>query len=86
MVTHGLFVCPTVSMVTTSHATGLEKTLLVPSVKRQGPSLYPILQSKELYTPPDRSYYYFSIDFLRTFYCISSVLSEIPNYITDEYI
>ena len=27
MVTHGWFVCPTVSMVTTSHATGLEKTL-----------------------------------------------------------
>ena len=28
VVTHGWFVCPTVSMVTTSHATGLEKTLL----------------------------------------------------------
>ena len=27
MVTHGWFVCPTVSMVTTSHATGLEKNL-----------------------------------------------------------
>ena len=25
---HGWFVCPTVSMVTTSHATGLEKTVL----------------------------------------------------------
>ena len=25
---HGWFVCPTLSMVTTSHATGLEKTLL----------------------------------------------------------
>ena len=24
---HGWFVCPTVSMVTTSHATGLEKTI-----------------------------------------------------------
>ena len=30
MVTHGWFVCPTVSMVTTNHATGLEKTLLSP--------------------------------------------------------
>ena len=28
MVTHGWFVCPTVSMVTISHATGLKKTLL----------------------------------------------------------
>ena len=27
VVTHGWFVCPTVSMVTTSHATGLEKTI-----------------------------------------------------------
>ena len=26
---HGWFVCPTVSVVTTSHATGLEKTLLL---------------------------------------------------------
>ena len=25
------FVCPTVSMVTTGHATGVEKTLLIPS-------------------------------------------------------
>ena len=31
-VMHGWFVCPTVSMVTTSHATGLEKTLF-PEVK-----------------------------------------------------
>ena len=29
VVTHGWFVCPTVSMVTTSHAPGLEKTLLL---------------------------------------------------------
>ena len=38
MDTHGWFVCPTISMVTTSHATGLEKTLfrrlpLIESVK-----------------------------------------------------
>ena len=29
VVTHSWFVCPTVSMVTTGHGTGLEKTLLV---------------------------------------------------------
>ena len=28
VLTHGWFVCPIVSMVTTGHATGLEKTLL----------------------------------------------------------
>ena len=32
VVMHGWFVCPTVSMVTTSHATGLEKTLLEETV------------------------------------------------------
>ena len=36
MVKHGWFVCPTVSMVTTSHATGLEKTLLGGIAYREG--------------------------------------------------
>ena len=35
MVMHGGFVCPTVSMVTTSHATGLEKTISLSVASRQ---------------------------------------------------
>ena len=47
------FICPTVFMVTTSHATGLEKTLL-PTVK---PTVkfpaYQIFYSEVLYTLAD---------------------------------
>ena len=43
VVTHGWFVCPTVSMVTTSHATGLEKTLLGPIIFSLSHGLMPIL-------------------------------------------
>ena len=32
---HGWFVCPTVSMVTISHATGLEKTIVVKISSRE---------------------------------------------------
>ena len=35
MVTVRWFVCPTVSMVTTGHATGLEKTLLVAGLQAE---------------------------------------------------
>ena len=35
------FVCPTVSMVTTGHATGVEKTLLVPNFQNMMGALQP---------------------------------------------
>ena len=44
MVTHDWFVCPTVSMVTTSHATGLEKTLLQNFLSRSVQQLHSLLQ------------------------------------------
>ena len=56
---HGWFVCPTVSMVTNIHATGLEKTLFSPYLARTDVPAGPVdvaWESPATPLPPGRSH------------------------------